>query len=83
MKNKPYFVWLSLALMTLGAFVYWQKGAASAQHKVLLIVPIALVCLIASGRALIAKTEPSTRVAWVANMGTFIAFEVIQYIGRS
>ena len=36
MKNKPYFVWLSLALMTLGAFVYWQKGAASAQHKVLL-----------------------------------------------
>jgi hypothetical protein len=63
--------------------VYWQKTAASTEHKVLLIAPITLVCLIASVRALIAKTEPSTRVAWVANMGTFIAFEVIQFMGRA
>jgi hypothetical protein len=49
-------------------------------HKVTMIVPITVGCLIVSIWALIAKTEPSTRCAWVANLVTFVGFEMIRFL---
>ena len=79
MKHKALFVWASLFLMGFAGLMLWQRSAtASTAHKILLIAPIALASVIASVKALIEKTDPATRVAYVANMGTFAAFFVIR-----
>ena len=79
-KYRPYYVLLSLAVMAFSVFVYWQRTNSSAVHKVTMIAPIAIGCLAASGWALVAKTVPSVRCAWVANLGTFVAFEVVRML---
>jgi hypothetical protein len=79
-KYRPYYVFLSLAVMTFSVFVYWQRTNSSAGHKVLMIAPIAIGCLVTSIWALIAKTVPAVRCAWVANLGTFVAFEVVRML---
>jgi hypothetical protein len=79
-ESQPYYVFLSLALMAFSVFVYWQKTHASAGHKLWMIVPATVGCLILSIWAFLVKTEPSSRLAWVANLGTFVVFEMIMFL---
>jgi hypothetical protein len=79
-KYRPYYVLLSLLVMAFSVFVYWQKTNGSAAHKVTTIVPITVGCLVVSIWALVAKTEPSTRCAWVANLVTFLGFEMVRFL---
>ena len=79
-NSRPYYVFFSLALMAFSVFVYWQKTHASAGHKLWMIVPVIVACSIVSIRAFLVKTEPSTHLAWVANLGAFVVFEMIMFL---
>jgi hypothetical protein len=63
--------------MTFGAFALWQQTASSTDPKIWLVVPVALACTVTTLKALVDKTDLSTRLGAAANMITFAAFHLV------